>query len=81
MPAPGLAVSSPATGSTAKSPKSGQPAPLMCVSPKPVICFSLYRYQALVLVSGLHCIMPKGSVAPGNVLPPPLVPINGFTAS
>ena len=29
--------------------------------------------------SGLHWTMPKGTTAPGNVLPPPAVPMKGLT--
>src|ERR1700756_1143286 len=78
---PALIMISSVLGKTAKSPYNGHPAPLICVRLKPYNCFSLYLYQASLFVSGLHCTIPKGSVAPGNVLPPPAVPISGSTES
>jgi hypothetical protein len=32
-----------------------------------------------MLVSGLHWTIPNGTSAPGKVLPPPVVPMNGLT--
>src|SRR5262249_12676592 len=61
-----------------------QPGPLTCVSEYPVIDVSpkLYPPPAarLGMVSGLHCTIPNGTSAPGNVLPPPLVHVRVSTS-
>jgi hypothetical protein len=74
-------------GSIGTSWKIAHPAPLRCVRLNPRICVSGYEYPppnatAAGTVSGLHCIIPNGTTAPGNVFPaPPPVPKSGARAS
>ena len=71
----------PVIGSIGTSPAAPQPGPLMWVSEYPVIDESQKLYPALRvgIVSGLHCTMPNGTSAPGNVFPPPVVHVRVST--
>ena len=85
---PGSAGSAPVSGRNGKSPPVGQPTPDRWVRLNPVISWSSYRYpppDGRPGVSGLHCTMPNGTVAPGNAStspttgPPLPVPMKGLT--
>src|SRR5205085_1814094 len=89
LAAPGSAGSAPVSGRNGKSPPVGQPTPDRWVRLNPVMSWSSYRYpppDGRPGVSGLHCTMPKGVVAPGNAStspttgPPLPVPMKGLTS-
>src|SRR2546421_3581435 len=65
-------------------PSPPQPGPLMWVSENPRNVLSPWSYpppSCRFWVSGLHWIIPNGTSAPGNVLNPPAVPMNGSTSA
>ena len=78
----------PVRGRNGRSPPVGQPTPDRWVRLNPVMSWSSYRYPppaGRLGVSGLHCTMPNGTVAPGNAStspttgPPLPVPMKGLT--
>ena len=89
MSVEGDAVTSPGKGRMGTSLSSpAQPVPLRCVRLNPRTFGFVYEYDPEapeieyrfpVAVTGLHWIIPNGSVAPGNVSPRFVVPMNVFT--
>src|SRR5437868_7094295 len=86
--ADGSAGSAPARGRNGRSPPVAQPTPDRWVRLNPVMSWSSNQYPPPAGrrgVSGLHCTMPNGTVAPGNVStspttgPPLPVPMKGLT--